>query len=324
MMPMEELFFSNSALLAAAAILFSVFLLLSKPRRREPYVPEAKGAWPFIGHLHLLAGPVPPHLVLGKMADRHGAIFAIRMGVHKALVVNSWEIARECLTTNDKVLATRPRSVASEVLSYDYAMFGIAPYGEYWRSVRRMVMTEVLSNRRLALLQHVRESEVQASIEGLYDHWKENNGQPVEMKKVFGDIVLNIIFRMIVGKRYEDEKDEQARKALRVFFESMGKFLLSDALPYLRWLDIGGHEKEMRDTARELDRAVQGWLDEHRSRRKLEGKRKGEDEDFMDIMISTIDEGRGEQFTDYDADTVIKSTSMVRNLNHSQSTWFFT
>ncbi|KAI4366401.1 hypothetical protein MLD38_022282 [Melastoma candidum] len=235
---MEEIFSSNTGLLAAATvILLPVFLLFSRARGRKLSVPEATGAWPIIGHLHLLGGPVPPHSVLGKMADRHGAIFAIKMGVHKALVVNSWEIAKECLTTNDKVLATRPRSVASEVLAYDYAMIPLAPYRAHWRSVRRMVTTEVLSNQRLALLQHVRESEVQASIRGLFDHWKENNGQPVEMTKVFGDIVLNIIFRMILGKRYIDKKDERARKALRAFFEIVGKFLVSDALPFLRWLE---------------------------------------------------------------------------------------
>ena len=77
--------------------------------------------------------------------------------------------------------------------------------------------------------------------------------------------------RMVVGKRfgkaktkYENEGNDQCRKGLRKFFDLTRTFAVSDALPYLRWLDMGGHEKAMKKTAKELDQMVGEWLEEHK------------------------------------------------------------
>ena len=123
-----------------AFFLFLFFLLYfcisrrvqkSNCKRKDP--PKAGSAWPLIGHLHLLGGSQPPHVTLGNMADKYGPIFTIWLGVHRTLVVRSWEIAKECFTTNDKTFANRPKALALELLGYNYAMFGFSPYGPHWQ-----------------------------------------------------------------------------------------------------------------------------------------------------------------------------------------------
>ncbi|GMN22052.1 hypothetical protein TIFTF001_040180 [Ficus carica] len=160
---------------ATATILSSLLLIISyllwKPRGSRRTPPEAGGAWPVIGHLHLLAGSEPPHLTLGRMADEYGPIFTIRMGVHKALVISSWETAKEFLTTNDKVFAKRPKGIAAEILTYNYAMIAFSPYGGYWRQVRKVATLELLSNHRLEMLSHVRASEVKTAVKEKYELW---------------------------------------------------------------------------------------------------------------------------------------------------------
>ena len=93
------------------------------------------------------------------MADKYGPVFTIRLGVHKALIISSREMAKECFTTNDKAFANRPKAVAFEHF-YNNSMFGSSNYGPYWRQVRKIATLEVLSNHRLELLRHVRKSEV--------------------------------------------------------------------------------------------------------------------------------------------------------------------
>ncbi|KAK3425440.1 hypothetical protein EUGRSUZ_F02408 [Eucalyptus grandis] len=276
------------------------------------------------------------------MADKYGPIFTIKTGVHRALIVSNWQIAKQCLTMNDvenatlqmlrrkqqeetqqqkstetKTFASRPKLVSSEVMAYNYATFGLAPYGPYWRYVRKVAMLDLLSSHRLELLKHVRDSEVQASMTHLYKRCMESySGAPkkvlVDMKRWFGDITLNVVFRMIVGKRYEDKQDEKGREALRSYFDLTGKFIVSDAFPILRWLDLDGYERIMKKTTQELDRVVQGWLNEHKSRRstnKRRGDNKDSDQDFMDVMLSTVD--AAEELPGYDADTFIKATCIL-------------
>ncbi|GKV04743.1 hypothetical protein SLEP1_g16856 [Rubroshorea leprosula] len=66
-----------------------------------------------------------------NMVDKYGPIFTIKLGAYKALIVSDQQIAKECLTTNDKAFANRPKIVATEVIAYNNAMFGFAPYGPF-------------------------------------------------------------------------------------------------------------------------------------------------------------------------------------------------
>ncbi|KAK9030611.1 hypothetical protein V6N11_032033 [Hibiscus sabdariffa] len=306
--------------------LFS-FLCISKafPRNtgQKKTAPEAGRAWPIIGHLRLLGGPKPPHITLANMADKYGTIFSIKLGVHRALVVSSSEIAKECLTVNDKAFATRPKLLSMKHLTYNHAMISSAPYGPYWRQVRKFAMIELLSNHRLDSLRHVRESEIKMSLQQLYELWnrKRSSGLDkvsVEMKTWFKDVTLNLILRIIVGKRipYSTERDDEAekwKKSLDDIMEMSGKFVVSDALPFLRWLDIGGDEKSMRKIAKESDRVMEGWLREHKQKR-VEDEANSK-KDFMGIMLSLLRDAE-----EHDADTINKATSLVLILGGEDTT----
>uniref|UniRef100_A0A7N2L6Y3 Cytochrome P450 n=2 Tax=Quercus lobata TaxID=97700 RepID=A0A7N2L6Y3_QUELO len=246
------------------------------------------------------------------MADKYGPIFTIWLGVHRTLVVSSWEIAKECFTTNDKAFANRPKALALELLGYNYAMFGFSPYGPYWRQVRKMAMLEVLSNHRLETLKHIREAEVDNSIKEIFELLGKKNKVFVEMERWFGYTTLNMVSRMVVGKQFggtttkENEGNDEYRKAMREFFDLAGTFVVSDALPYLRWLDVGGYEKAMKKTAKKLDHMVGEWLEEHKQRKLCGGMK--EPQDFMDVLLSIVTDE--DEISSYDADTIIKATCL--------------
>jgi hypothetical protein len=248
------------------------------------------------------------------MADKYGSIFTIRLGVHRTLIVSSWEIAKECFTTNDKVFASRPKAIASELMGYNYALFVLSPYGPHWRQVRKIATVEVLSNHRLEMFKDIRESEVNTSIKEIYELWVKNNNVLVEMKRWFGSLTQNVLFRMVIGKRFdgtatknENEWNDQSRKTLKDFFQLSGTVVVADVLPYLRWLDLGGYERAMKRTAKEFDLVVEGWLEEHKQR-KVSGEAKGH-KDFMDVMLSIVTDN--EENSNHDADTITKATCLV-------------
>ncbi|MBA0869502.1 hypothetical protein Goshw_028972 [Gossypium schwendimanii] len=187
------------------------------------------------------------------MADKYGRIFSIKLGVHRALVVNNWEIAKECLSINDKVFATRPNLACTELMGYNRAMIGFAPYGPYWRQMRKICIIELLSNHRLNLLKHVRESEVKTSLQQLYQLWNKKKSSKsdkvlVEMKRWFRDVTLNVILRIVVGKRipnsYEGVETVKWKKSLDDIFELSGKFRCAAVSAMVRhWWRPEAHEE---------------------------------------------------------------------------------
>ena len=89
------------------------------------------------------------------MADKYGPLFTIKLGLHLALMLTSWEMAKE-FTTNDLAVSSWPKLVAKIHLCY--AMFGFAPYGPYWRELCKITTLELLSNSQLKKLSNVRVS----------------------------------------------------------------------------------------------------------------------------------------------------------------------
>ncbi|KAK9079395.1 hypothetical protein SSX86_001066 [Deinandra increscens subsp. villosa] len=312
-----------STTLALASICFLsvlTFLLhiLNKKRKvnnREP--PQAKGSWPIIGHLHFLGGSRLTHHVLADMADEYGPVFTMKLGAHKVLVVSSAEMAKECFTTCDKIFASRPKSMAAEIMGYNYAVVGLSPYGEYWRQVRKMLTLELLSQRRVEVLQHVRISELKASMKDLYEMWQNNQEVEgsdgtvkVELSGWFGNMILNVVLGILSGKRFSlnDKEGVRSQRAVRDYFELLGAFVVSDFIPLLKGFDLGGYKKKMKIVRKEMDGIIEGWLKEQR-REKQSGKQ--HEGVFIDVMISILQDASKEDFPGYDHDTVIKATCLA-------------
>ncbi|KAI4340314.1 hypothetical protein MLD38_025164 [Melastoma candidum] len=229
------------------------------------------GAWPIIGHLHLLGGQTPLCEILASFSDSiNSPIFRIRLGVKPMVVVSNRDLVRECFTTNNKALASHPWSKAGVYLDYNHAAFVFSPYGPLWREMRKMTMVELLGSRRLEILKHVRVEEVESFIEGLYEFWKNSGGsRPVQvvLSESIEHLSLNIILRMISGKRHfvgaeMGEETSNLRRVIKDFVYVTGLVAVSDYLPFMSWTDHVGTIRKMKEVARDWDCIVGMWVEE--------------------------------------------------------------
>ncbi|KAF3431671.1 hypothetical protein FNV43_RR26403 [Rhamnella rubrinervis] len=329
--------FSISYHLQALASSFAAFLVFYKVWKtingkkhnssKGKKLPQPSGAWPLIGHLHLLAtkGQVPLCRTLGALADQNGPIFLLKLGTKRAIVVSRWETVKECLCTNDQVFLTRPASATSKYMSYNEALFVFGPYGAYWRYVRKIASLQLLSNHRVELLKNVRSSEVDASIKELYKLLSSKHSAMVDMSWWTQILTLNITARVIAGKRYRctcgtggDEKvaadaDEAQRflKAMHGFMYLSGMFLPSDVIPGIEWMDLTGHIRSMKRNAEELDCFMTSWLEEHILEMK-QGMVEEDQRDFMHTMISKMADDHDDNASSHGhaIDLIIKGTAL--------------
>ncbi|WCJ35030.1 Cytochrome P450 82A3 [Euphorbia peplus] len=292
-------------------IVFSYYLIIKNKSKfpKPKLAPLVPRPWPLIGHLPILSPPDLPHIVFTRLADKHGPIFTLRLGKHSLLVINNSDLTKEIFAHNDVNVTFRPSLVAAKILGYNYALFPFTPGGPYWREMRKISTFELLSNRRLEQLKSFRIEEVECSIKELYQMSRMGT-RTVEMKQWLSDLNMNVLLRMIIGKKFcgDDGVHDKRRfqEGIAAIFHFLGMIVMRDVIPFLGWLDLGGHEKKMKETADEIDHFLGKWLAEHKKKRLLQEDHK-DGIDFMDAVISSLD---GKDIEGYDADTITKATCL--------------
>ncbi|KAL4644175.1 hypothetical protein ACB092_02G145300 [Castanea dentata] len=119
-----------------------------------------------------------PHKDLHQLAQKHGPIMHLRLGMVPTIVVSSPEAAKLCLKTHDLVFAGRPRSTttneASKHISYEQRSLAFSQYGSYWRNLRKMCTLELLSSLKINSFKTMRKEELDLLIkfiqEAAHDH----------------------------------------------------------------------------------------------------------------------------------------------------------
>ncbi|KAI9200527.1 hypothetical protein LWI28_009456 [Acer negundo] len=248
---------------------FSVFIalyllikhLLNKIRNLPP---SPFPSLPIIGHLlYLLKKPI--HKTLAEISKRKGPVVLFQFGSRRVLVVSSPSAAEECFTKNDIVFANRPQMLIGKHLGYNYTSLAWAPYGDHWRNLRRIASLEILSSTRLQMLSGLRFDEVKSMVRRLF----RNQNQSVDLRTEFFELTMNVMMRMIAGKRYYGENVadlEEAKRFKEIRAETFKLGSTTNIGDYLPWFKSKELEKGFLECQRKRDEFMQGLVDQHRSR----------------------------------------------------------
>ncbi|KAI6683278.1 hypothetical protein NL676_029191 [Syzygium grande] len=254
-------------------------------------VPGPSGI-PILGLVFVFTGSLT-HRVLDKLSRSLGAkrLMAFSVGFTRFIISSEPETAKEML--NSSAFADRPVKESAYELLFHRAM-GFAPYGEYWRNLRRISATHLFSPRRIATFGKFRAQiglQMVEEIKGLM----EERGE-VGVKKVLHFGSLNNVMMSVFGKSYDFGARNGGRGSDGVELEYLvsegydllGVFNWGDHFPFLRSLDLQGVRRRCRKLCEKVNIFVGGIIEDHRMKRRLKGERNQEDEssgDFVDVLL---------------------------------------
>ncbi|KAI3737193.1 hypothetical protein L2E82_27188 [Cichorium intybus] len=288
-------------------LLASYFFTSHFRRKFSNLPPTVFPTLPIIGHLHLLKPPV--YRTFAKISDKYGPILLLRLGSRRVLLVSSPSAAEECFTKNDIVFANRPRTLFGKIMGNNYNSIVFSPYGDTWRNLRRIATIELLSTHRLNEFHEIRVDEGRILIRKLLSR----SSFPVDMKSVFYELTLNVIMRMISGKRYfggdtpeVEEEGKRIREILQDNFLLASAANIGDYLPILSWFGLQGLEKKLIVLQGKRDAFFQGLIEQHR--KSEGGERENKKKTMIQVLLS-LQESDPKYYTD----GLIRSLVMVRS-----------
>ncbi|KAE9601906.1 hypothetical protein Lal_00040847 [Lupinus albus] len=253
-------------------------------------IPGPSG-FPILGLVFAFTGTLT-HRVLAKFAHVFKAkpLMAFSVGFTRFIISTNPDTAKEILNSSD--FADRPVKESAYELLFHRAM-GFAPFGEYWRTLRRISATHLFSPRRIAASGEFRMSIGDNMINQIKSSMQ-NNGV-VEIRKILHFGSLNNIMMMVFGRSYEfgeggDDDGCEVEELVREGYDLLGVFNWSDHFPLLGLLDLQGVRKRCRKLVARVNVFVGKIILEHRMKRVIVegGENKTVDEgssDFVDVLL---------------------------------------
>ncbi|CAD5165383.1 cytochrome P450 93A3-like [Musa acuminata AAA Group] len=272
-------------------LVLSFLLFFVRPRRRLRLPPSPIGL-PIIGHLHLLA-PIP-HQALHKLSTRHGPLIHLRLGSVRCVVASSAATAKELLRTHDLSFSDRPPSKAVSYLTYGLSDFSFAPYGAYWRFMKKLCVSELLGGRTLDQLLPIRREEVVALVQTLHD--KSQERRAIDMGGELIRFTNNVISRMTMSRRCSGSEGEsgEVRKLVEEISELTGKFNLADYIGLCKNLDLQGFDRRLEDVRRRFDGMMEKILKDKEAARAKRTEIGGGAKDLLDMLIDISEDASAE------------------------------
>ncbi|XVF79448.1 hypothetical protein PTKIN_Ptkin14bG0223800 [Pterospermum kingtungense] len=267
-------------LLLLVSLLFLIKRMIVARKQPQYKLPPGPPQLPIIGNLHHLVGGLPHHC-FNKLSKKYGPIFSIRLGSVPGVVVSTAKLTKEVLQTHDLECCSRPLSLGTQTLSYNYMDVAFTPYGKYWREMRKICVLELFSVKRVNQSRLIREEEVGHMMDAVSE--LASSATPVNFSQKLMSLTAEVTSRVAFGRPVSSEKGFRFRELVHEATLVLGSLSGASFFPLFgKVIDrITGYNKRLDRTHRELDHFFQKILDEHVANG---AKKRLEDEDIIDVL----------------------------------------
>ncbi|XP_043715227.1 cytochrome P450 78A6-like [Telopea speciosissima] len=246
-------------------------------------IPGPRGL-PVFGSMNLMASL--GHRRLAAAAERCGGkrLMAFSLGETRVIVTCNPDVAKEIL--NSSVFADRPVKESAYSLMFNRAI-GFAPYGVYWRTLRKIAATHLFCPKQISSSAGQR-FEIAAQMVSMFGSCK---GE-IRVRDTLKRASLNNIMCSVFGSKYEldstNNESDELRELVEEGYELLGKLNWSDHLPWLTGFDPQNIRLRCSKLVPKVNQFVNRIIAEHRARAQAQT---GDNNmkaamDFVDVLLS--------------------------------------
>ncbi|KAK9212816.1 hypothetical protein WN943_002198 [Citrus x changshan-huyou] len=212
----------------------------------------------------------------------------LQLGQVPTIIVSSPEVAKDVMKTHDVVFASRPHFPAAQIMSYNYRGIIFSAYGDCWKQLRKICVSELLSTKRVQSFQSIREAEVSDLI-----NWISSKaGLVINLTEKVYSLMYGITSRAAFGNRSRDQ--ETFVSVIEETTKVISGFNIADMFPSIGLLQrLTGNKSQVEKLLQEADRIVENIINDHKKRKAtLKNCKTGDDEDLVDVLetsATTVD-----------------------------------
>ncbi|XP_021950528.2 methyl farnesoate epoxidase [Folsomia candida] len=282
--------------LAICVITASIILLL-KPKVNKS-LPPGPPKWPLIGNIveMALADSKYPHLAMVKLAAKYGDLMSVKVGVHDACVITSYEAYKEICTKEP----AQGRYIFPFVTDRAFhKVLGIIwSNGESWRDLRKYTVKNLreFGFGKVKSMQVMIQEEVGDMMDFLKDTSRENRGIMEMNPHDYAGSVVNILWSMVAGYKFPigDKTIHAILEHGNRISEVTSQGNIYNAFPELRkWFPkLTNWDKHM-ESHTEYQQFVKGMIEKAKLERS--SRPDPDAQNFIEVFLDEIDKNAGNQ-----------------------------
>ncbi|KAL0301080.1 UNVERIFIED_CONTAM: cytochrome [Sesamum radiatum] len=286
-----DLDFSSFSILASFFILLITLLRAASQSRTKlkpaPKFPPGPRKLPLIGNLYLFAGFRPPHRTISDLALKYGPVMHLKLGEVDTVVVSSAEAAKQVMKTHDLNFAYRPSLLVTEILCYGNTDIAFAPYGDYWRQLRKICTLELLSVKRVQSFRHIREEEFL----NLCRWIGSQSGLLINLTERVNLTTSDVVARASLGKKTEEKA--AFISVIRKGIEMAAGLHVADVYPSIKlFTQVSGMRARVERLHKETDRILEDIINDHRAANAATNSNESnKHDDLIDVLLKFHDSG---------------------------------
>ncbi|WCJ38590.1 Cytochrome P450 71B36 [Euphorbia peplus] len=265
-------------------LVLPVYLIFQKKisYAQNKHLPPSPFRLPILGNFHQLGQLL--HQSYWQLSKKHGPVMLVQLGQIPVIVVSSAEAARDVLKVHDLACCSRPYSAGAARLTYNFLDVVLTPYGDHWRHMKKLIVLELFSLKRVQSFQFIREEEVELLVNSI-----SATESPIDLTDKLFALTAKITYRISFGLDCRQSNFDRD-KFYQVVHEAEavgGSFSMAELFPFVGWIIdwIAGHHARTERVFHELDSFFEYVIDDH-----LKPVRKKEHDDIIDVLLRVKEE----------------------------------